>query len=349
MKNQKGITLVALIITIIVMLILVAVSVTVALQSGLFSAAGNAASKTKEERENEIQTSEGKVTVGETECNSLNEYVSSLNGGAGSGTTEIAVGDIVAYTPTTATHTVSLAGCSGTFTTEDLGEWKVLSVSGDTIKIMPKKATTATLTLQGANGWNNSIDAINGVCGALYGNTTSEKYTATATGLTVEDINGITGYTPSTSTTTYSPSDYGSNNKFPTAYLDDNGITYSDATNGYATSTSTNEFIKTTFYFYPAESQANFNPKFAGWVDVDKSYCLASRCVSAFSSNAGFLVRCVNSNGGVGYDNVFSSTGRAYSPSYAVRPVVSLTSKVEPVLEKTEGEGETAVNYWKFE
>lgn len=42
MKEQKGITLVALVITIIVMLILVAVSVTVALNGGLFDKAREA-------------------------------------------------------------------------------------------------------------------------------------------------------------------------------------------------------------------------------------------------------------------------------------------------------------------
>ena len=41
-KKQKGITLIALIITIIVMLILVGVSVTVALNGGLFSTAKKA-------------------------------------------------------------------------------------------------------------------------------------------------------------------------------------------------------------------------------------------------------------------------------------------------------------------
>lgn len=52
MKNQNGITLIALIITIIVMLILVAVTVTTAVQSGLFGHAGNA---TKEWKEKEGQ------------------------------------------------------------------------------------------------------------------------------------------------------------------------------------------------------------------------------------------------------------------------------------------------------
>ena len=50
-KNQKGITLIALIITIIVMMILVAVSVTVALQSGLFRATSKAARDTREKAE----------------------------------------------------------------------------------------------------------------------------------------------------------------------------------------------------------------------------------------------------------------------------------------------------------
>ncbi|MBQ3145613.1 MAG: type II secretion system protein [Clostridia bacterium] len=48
MKGQKGITLVALIITIIVMLILVGVSISVALNGGLFDNARDAARKTQQ-------------------------------------------------------------------------------------------------------------------------------------------------------------------------------------------------------------------------------------------------------------------------------------------------------------
>ena len=52
-KNQKGITLVALIITIIVMLILVAVTINVALNGGLFTRAKNASTQTQKEAEKE--------------------------------------------------------------------------------------------------------------------------------------------------------------------------------------------------------------------------------------------------------------------------------------------------------
>lgn len=48
MKNQKGITLVALVITIIVMLILVSVSVAIIIQSNLFGTAEKAADRTKD-------------------------------------------------------------------------------------------------------------------------------------------------------------------------------------------------------------------------------------------------------------------------------------------------------------
>ena len=73
--NQKGITLIALVITIIVMLILVGVSVTVALNGGLFSTAKEAAEGTATKRNEELQLSEGKVEINGEWYNSIDEYV----------------------------------------------------------------------------------------------------------------------------------------------------------------------------------------------------------------------------------------------------------------------------------
>ena len=73
MKEQKGITLVALVITIIVMLILVGVSITVALKGGLFTTAKDAANNTKESVNAELNLSNGKVTVEGTEVE-INSY-----------------------------------------------------------------------------------------------------------------------------------------------------------------------------------------------------------------------------------------------------------------------------------
>ena len=62
-KNNKGITLIALIITIIVMLILVAVTITVAVNGGLFEYAGRASKETNEAIANENKLASGVVTV----------------------------------------------------------------------------------------------------------------------------------------------------------------------------------------------------------------------------------------------------------------------------------------------
>ena len=73
--KQRGITLIALIITIIVMLILVGVSVNIALNNGLFKATQNAARETEAEKEKEKDISEGQITVDNTKYSSLEEYV----------------------------------------------------------------------------------------------------------------------------------------------------------------------------------------------------------------------------------------------------------------------------------
>ena len=63
MKEQKGITLIALIITIIVMLILVAVTINVALNGGIFDKAEDAKTKTQKEVDKEMLLSAVVATV----------------------------------------------------------------------------------------------------------------------------------------------------------------------------------------------------------------------------------------------------------------------------------------------
>ena len=75
MKNQKGITLVALVITIIVMLILVGVSLTVAIQNGLIGNAQTARDNTEAEKAKENKISEGYVNYNGNENTSINYIV----------------------------------------------------------------------------------------------------------------------------------------------------------------------------------------------------------------------------------------------------------------------------------
>ena len=79
MKNlkstNKGITLIALVITIIVMLILVAVTISMAVNGGLFNYAKKATGEMQNAIDEEQLLAEGKIKIGETWYNSIDEYL----------------------------------------------------------------------------------------------------------------------------------------------------------------------------------------------------------------------------------------------------------------------------------
>ena len=74
MKNTKGITLIALIITIIVMLILVAVSISVALNTGLFKSAGDATKNWKSAQDTEANVG-SEIKIGDKTYASIEDYL----------------------------------------------------------------------------------------------------------------------------------------------------------------------------------------------------------------------------------------------------------------------------------
>lgn len=73
MKSQKGITLIALVITIIVMLILVGVTITMALNGNLFNYAKDATTRTNEAVQGEKELSSGTVKIDEKDVD-INDY-----------------------------------------------------------------------------------------------------------------------------------------------------------------------------------------------------------------------------------------------------------------------------------
>ena len=135
MKTQKGITLIALIITIIVMLILVGVSVSVALNTGLFKTAQGAAKNTQLAAEGETALSNGTINIkGQEGEIDIDDYVASLKGeGAKWELTddkdengEISVGDLVTYKE------------------KPTEQFYVISVTGDTVAMLAAKNITTT-------------------------------------------------------------------------------------------------------------------------------------------------------------------------------------------------------------
>ena len=74
MRGQKGITLVALVITIIVMLILVGVSITIAMNGGLFDTARSAATNTNTAAKAEQNLANGSIDYRVDKDDSGNNY-----------------------------------------------------------------------------------------------------------------------------------------------------------------------------------------------------------------------------------------------------------------------------------
>lgn len=77
-KSQKGITLIALIITIIVMLILVGVTITVAVNGGLFNYAKKAKVDTEAEMTKEQMIAAGMVCIDGFWYNSMDDYLNGI-------------------------------------------------------------------------------------------------------------------------------------------------------------------------------------------------------------------------------------------------------------------------------
>ena len=151
----------------------------------------------------------GTITGGET-ANLPEDSVVSL---AKSG--EIQRGDKINYNPGTAT-TASInlpkgasiegkklasinlpvgATIEGTINASDASDWVVLDANQTTgeVLIMPKTFSDVGLKLEGMDGYNNSIEAINAVA-SIYKNPTQANL---ARGITYEDIGKVCDYTPS--------------------------------------------------------------------------------------------------------------------------------------------------------
>lgn len=163
-KENRGITLIALIITIIILLILAGITIASLTNSGLFSKTQQA----KQETEN-AQAEENAI---------LSEYKQWLANYIGDGITSdgteteqgtlastVQSGDYVQYTPDTAstteilgeltTYSGSTDNTSSTLTQETSLKWRVLDVVDGKVRLISEVPTTSTVALKGYNGYNN--------------------------------------------------------------------------------------------------------------------------------------------------------------------------------------------------
>ena len=218
MKKNKGITLIALIITIIILLILVGVSVNLLIKGDLFSSAEKAVNGTNakvEEEQTRVDELMGKLEDVNNKSSKHNwqytdntraqirctcERCKAFNDGDSTGRT-LSIGQQIGETESkTASTSITSAnsGYNSNQTLELNGEetkWVVFGYEdkdndgvNEVLLLTTEHPTTNTICFYGAAAYNNAVEEINRMCKELYG--------TNARSMTIEDVNRALGYTP---------------------------------------------------------------------------------------------------------------------------------------------------------
>ena len=360
LKNKnKGITLVALVITIIILLILAGISISALTNTGIFQKAKDA----KQKSEDAALDQNTKLDEYENEIDKYlpeqggEKLVDKVNGGT------IKVGDYISYTPDQASTDdilQELATYSGSNTTSTLTQeidketglkWRVLDVKDGKVRLISDRPTTSTIKLYGAKGYNNAVYLLDKTCKTLYNNS---KLASNVQNLKIEDIQDhlaydYTQYTNSNvDTGKYGGTkEYTTYKNYPNIFAKEK-TGWVDGTQGTElslseqttpineTKTTANEKIKITqTYWYKTMSENDFDGEnkemyyklFINNGSNYPTYWMSSRCVHA-ASDSGFCVRYVNS-GGVNAYRLCDSFGGEDSLVCAFRPCITLNSNVQ--------------------
>ena len=178
LKRNKGITLIALVITIIVLLILAGVTIATLLgENGILTKATEA----KEETENAQQDEEEKIA-------DMEDIIDKATGKIKL-TETVSVGDYVEYIPNNVESVVVSKSESGVEDQEIKQEnlnWKVLSINDDNVVLISENKTGESISFYGKEGYENCESILHNVCDKLYSGTNGK-----ARSLTLDDVNEL--------------------------------------------------------------------------------------------------------------------------------------------------------------
>ena len=211
-KNEKGITLIALVITIIVLLILAGVSIAMLTgQNGILTQAQNSKTTTENKSAEEkvklaIMAARSQSETGELDADKLIAEITNNYGGTASKTndgfpvnatvdgknfsidgdgnigvpqdrTGLKVGDYINYKPDTAEgKTYSLLGAQSGYSDQTIAKetlnWRILKIKADGSIDIISDPTNKDVYFSGSLGYNNGVYLLNDICKELYSNTT---------------------------------------------------------------------------------------------------------------------------------------------------------------------------------
>ena len=182
-KMEKGITLIALIITIVVLLILAAVAISSIQNDGILHYAQNAAKDYNQAAKNEQYALDYLESYLAGTSDKWVQNGTKVSKTTLEGTTTLTVGDYVNY----------VSGVSG-YT--DANGWQVLGAKDGQILLMSSSNIVSDYYMEGGDDYLNCTNVLNSLC-ATYGNG-EHADSAKTRSVNVEDINRVTGFDPKT-------------------------------------------------------------------------------------------------------------------------------------------------------
>ena len=359
-KTEKGITLVALVVTIVVLLILAGVSINLVLgNNGIIAKAKDAETKSAEASQNDLKgmnalTEEMNNALGEKPKVDLSKYK---------------IGDYVNYTYDPAgSYSLSstYSGYSSNQTiaqSTDTLKWRILNIDEEngTVDLVSAAPTSNKVWFKGILGYNNGPYLMNEICKAQYSNKSlgvnarsinlldMEKH-LTAAGIAARNADKFSSDRAQYGKT----KTYASNTKYPSLYAGKKGagvnvaeanastIAQPDISKGNDpyeeskpiattepttdnTSGTGNPLTVTQTYYYIPINETNYGDA-ASVLSNSNIFWVASRYVNTGSDNAGFGLRCASTN--AGGNGMFYSDGTTLNYDHGLRPVVSLSSSI---------------------
>ena len=359
-KTEKGITLVALVVTIVVLLILAGVSINLVLgNNGIIAKAKDAETKSAEASQNDLKgmnalTEEMNNALGEKPPVDLSKYK---------------IGDYVNYTYDTASNYVLTSATCGSNSNPTDGipqtsglKWRILNIdeTKGTVDLISENPTDTTVYFSGVLGYNNGPYLMNAICEAQYSNSALNVKARNISlldmekQLTTAGIAARNTYQYDSTRAKYGTTKtYTSNTKYPSLYAGQKGagvdvaeakassilqdhtkgndpygeskpIAETEPTTDNTSGTGNPLTVTQTYYNIPI-STANYGDA-ASLLSNSNYYWVAARCVDTYSGNAYFGLRYAGTNTR-GYD-MFLSDGNTYHGSNRLRPVVSLSSSI---------------------
>lgn len=253
----------------------------------------------------------------------------------------VSIGDYVEYSFDGGTYTVD-SNYSGTGTAQTITPtsestllWRIIDVNKQNgqIKIVPTTFNTYSITFTGVNGYNNAVKILNDLCNTIYSN---KEYNTSARNINIEDIEKICSNIPSIQGSNYRTEKKYSSLVYPYILSKENyNSSQTEFYNG--TQSESNKSLIQSYY----SGNLTFSNSIYKSLIPKGSYWVSSRAINNANS-AEYYVRTltVGDTANLSGVKLYDEQAQNGSDTYSVLPIVTLNN-----IEFYEGEGSEDTPY----